>query len=57
VRADDVPVDALRLGVDGAAALVIQLLVAPGVVWTFAGNYIVIWRPTLRAQSDAELNR
>ena len=48
VRPDDVPVDALGLGVDGAAALIVELVVAARVFGALPLNHIVVWRPALR---------
>jgi hypothetical protein len=48
VRPNDVSVNALGLRVDGAAALIVELLRTTGVLWAFALHHIVVWRPALR---------
>jgi hypothetical protein len=47
MRADDISVDALRLRVDGAAALIVQLPGSARVLRAFALDNVVIWRPAL----------
>lgn len=51
VRPDDISVDALRLGVDGPATLIVELVVTARVLDALPLNHIVIWRPALQAIS------
>lgn len=51
VRPDDIPVDALGFRVDGAAALIVELVQGAGIFDALARDHIVIWRSALQIVS------
>jgi hypothetical protein len=52
MRANDVPVNALGLWVDGTAAVIIELLGTARVLNALPLDHIVVWRPALDIRLD-----
>ncbi len=51
VRPDDIPVDALSFRVDGAAALIVELVRGAWILHALARDHIVVWRSSLQIVS------
>lgn len=57
MRANNIPINTLSFRVDRAASLIIQLLRRTQILWAFARDDFIIWRPPLKIRSDSERSR